>query len=495
MDTNREQHISRKLFLQQMGLGIGALSTGIFFSETLSAAGFVIEKTNKPKNVLVLGAGLAGLSAAWELQKAGHKVTVLEARNRPGGRVSTLRRPFKKGLYAEEGAAAYSASYTHALKFIDEFGFEKIPWTMPEEPIIYHLNGKKFTVAAGETVKWPYDLTAEEQQLGPMGIVQKYIIDTLPPEITDPKKWVQPPLVKLDQTSLGKYLKEQGASEGAVKLVKNTMWFAALPGETSGLSMAVSDFGLFMGGAPFMLKGGNDLLPKEMAGRMKDHIKYGVEVIAIRDTTDGVVVKTKEGGQTEFKADEVIVSLPLKVLNTINFEPGLTPGKKAAIENVPVLDITRTFLEVEKPFWKKEGNSGMAFTDLLIGQVNPYVNANDPETGSAMLESFVGGPAAKNLGELADEEVINEIKKQMGKVHPDVDKYFTQGHVKAWSADPYALGGPSWPAPGDVTNYLIDLQAPHGRIHFAGEHTSILRSTMEGALRSGVRAAKEVNVG
>lgn len=491
MKTNRKHQISRKFFLQQMGLGIGALSTGIFFPETLSAAAFGAGKANSPKNVLVIGAGLAGLSAAWELKKAGHEVTILEARNRPGGRVSTLRQTFEEGLSAEEGAAAYSATYTQALKFIDEFGFEKIPWAMPDEPIIYYLNGKKITVAAGEKVEWPYELTAEEQELGPMGIVQKYIIDTLPSEITDPKKWDQPPLVKLDQISLEKYLREQGASEGAVKLVKNTMWFAALPGETSGLSMAVSDFGLFMGGAPFMLKGGNDLLPKEMAGRMKDQIKYGVEVTAISDKAEGVVVKTR-GGQTEFKADAVIVTLPLKVLNTVNFEPALTPEKMAAIDNVPVLDITRTFLEVEKPFWKEDGNSGMAFTDLLIGQVNPYVNANDPETGPAMLESFVGGPTAKNLGELEDKEVINEVKKQMEKVHPEVEHYFTRGHVKAWSADPYALGGPSWPAPGDVTNYLTALQAPHGRIHFAGEHTSILRSTMEGALRSGVRAAKEV---
>lgn len=80
----------------------------------------------------------------------------------------------------------------------------------------------------------------------------------------------------------------------------------------------------------------------------------------------------------------------------------------------------------------------------------------------------------------------------MSKIYPQIGDHVTKGHVKAWSSDPYALGGPSWPAPGDVTDYLKDLQAPHGNIHFAGEHTSILRSTMEGALRSGVRAASEV---
>jgi monoamine oxidase len=83
----------------------------------------------------------------------------------------------------------------------------------------------------------------------------------------------------------------------------------------------------------------------------------------------------------------------------------------------------------------------------------------------------------------------------MEKVHPKINDHFTKGHIKAWSEDPYALGGPSWPGPGDVTAYMKDLQSPEGKVHFAGEHTTILRSTMEGALRSGLRAAKEIHEG
>lgn len=487
----KDDLISRKIFLQQFGLGITAVGSGVFFSESLSAGERDLQMmTGSPKKVLVIGAGLAGLSAAWELKESGHEVTVLEARNRPGGRVSTLRDPFKDGLYAEEGAAAFSSTYTQALKYIDEYGLEKIPWAMPNEPVLYYLNEKLIRAGSGETVNWPFDLTPEEQDLGPMGIVKKYFIDTLPPEITDPENWDKPPLIKMDHTSLADYLRNQGASEGAIKLIRNTMWFAAVPGETSGLSMAVSDFGLFMGGSPFILKGGNDLLPKEMAKRLGDQLIYNVEVTGIIDEGDTVLVKTKT--DKIYSANKVIVALPLKVLNNISFEPGLPSNKKAAVNNVPVLNITRTFLEVDKPFWIRDGLSGFAFTDLLLGQVNAYQNLNNPESGPAMLESFVAGPAAKNLGKLEDKEVINEIKKQMEKVYPVVDEHFTKGHVKAWSVDPYALGGPSWPSPGDVSNYLKDLQVSYGNIHFAGEHTSILRSTMEGALRSGVRAAKEV---
>ena len=81
----------------------------------------------------------------------------------------------------------------------------------------------------------------------------------------------------------------------------------------------------------------------------------------------------------------------------------------------------------------------------------------------------------------------------MEKVHPGFNDHYRSTYVKSWKNDPYALGGPSWAGPGDIKKYLDILQAPAGRIHFAGEYTTILRSTMEGAMRSGVRAAKEVH--
>ena len=91
------------------------------------------------------------------------------------------------------------------------------------------------------------------------------------------------------------------------------------------------------------------------------------------------------------------------------------------------------------------------------------------------------------------EEVIEQVLRGMENVHPRIREHVEGAVVKTWSRAPYSLGAYSWPAPGDVTGRLGALQAPHGRIHFAGEHTSVLRSTMEGALRSGIRAATEVN--
>lgn len=494
MNGNDNNGISRKDFVKQISLGMGAFGTGIFFPDFLSAANLMEGTTLNPRKVLVIGAGLSGLAAAWELKKAGHEVSIIEARERPGGRVSTIREPFADGLYAEEGAAAYSNTYTYALKFIDEFGLEKIPLSLPETPVIYHLNGQMIKVKPGESVNWPYDLTAEEKKLGPFGLVQKYILETLPGEIGKPDMWDQEPLVHLDQLSLERYLKKQGASEGAIKLIRNTQWFAEVPGKTSGLSMAVSDAGLFMGSAPFILKGGNDTLPREMAKRLKENISYNTVVKQVADNGNEVSVMASQNGTVKnFKADKVIATFPLKVLGKIDFEPALSADKKKAIKDVPVINLTRTYMQVDHPFWMEDGVSGMAFTDLPVGNITPLVNSNGVAGNPAILESMVAGASAEKIETQGLDKTISKMKSEMKKLYPAIDEHFMKGHVKGWSNDPYALGGPSWPAPGDVTTHLKNLQQAHGNIHFAGEHTSILRSTMEGALRSGVRAAREIH--
>lgn len=491
MKKSGKHSISRKQFLKQLGLGAGALGTGIFFPEALAAQVGIEGKTSNPKKVLILGAGLAGLAAARELQNAGHSVTVLEARNRSGGRVSTLKDPFADGLYAEEGAAGYSATYTHANKLIDEYGLEKAPYVVPQDKI-YYLNGKRFK--DGEDIEWPYELTEEEKQLGgPWGIVTKYIIETLPKQISDPDLWDKEPLVSMDKKSMAEYMKNQGASEGAIQLVQASQWFAAVPTKTSALSMAVSDFGLFMGGAPFVLADGNDKLPRAMARDLNDIIKYEKVVKSIEDNGEGVKVTVMNGNSPEeYEAEYVISTIPLKVMNKIQFSPSLSASKKEASENWSYLNITRTYSQIDQPVWDTK-TSGVAVTDLPIEQVFPHLTNGSSTTEPALLETMTAGPPAGELGKKSDSELKKMTQDDLAIVYPDIKGHFQKFYSKAWSEDPYALGGPSWPGPGEVTLYLKELQAPHGRVHFAGEHTSILRSTMEGALRSGARAAKEIH--
>jgi monoamine oxidase len=501
MQSGHHNGVSRRRFLRQLSLGGSVVGAGLLLPGSLAEAITPLTAPRRggqaPKRVLVLGAGLAGLAAAWELSEAGHQVTVLEARTRAGGRVLTLREPFARGLYAEAGAVAFSSTYTHANRYIDALGLERAEWVWmaPKLRALYYLRGRRVSVAPGEQVAWPYPLKADEQPLGPMGILKRYLFDTLPPEIADPEAWNRSPLVELDKMTLGDYMRSQGASQGAVGLIRDTQWFRNAVENGSALSSAMSDFGLFMRGKPFLLAGGNDRLPTAMANRLSQNIRYGVRVAALRQNDAGVEVMARRGDKAEsFQADRVICTIPATVLRDIRIEPALPDDQRAAIANLPYMDTTRTYLQVSRCFWFDEGVAGSAATDLPIGDIGRYP-ASSPggPHERAILESFVTGPAAARLAVRPKSEIIEQTLRTMEKVHPGIGDFVEGGFVKAWSTDPYALGCVSWPGPGDVTRYLKALQRPHGRMHFAGEHTSILRSSMEGALRSGVRAAREVN--
>jgi len=496
MGSKKHKGISRRRFLQHLSMGVGAVGAGLIFpSKLVAEATSLTGVMQKPKRVLVLGAGLAGLAATWELKEAGYEVTVLEAQTRPGGRVWTLRALFDDDLYAEAGAVLFSSGYTHANRYIDALKLERADFSQPDLRPLYHLKGRRFSMGSGEQPIWPYELTEEEQKLGPMGILTKYVFETLPSEISDPDSWNQSPFRDLDKITFSDYIRSKGASSGAVELIRDTQWFGQGMDTSSALTSAWSYFGPFMSGGFFVLAGGNDRLPTEMANRLSQSINYGVRVVAIRENDTGVEVTARRGDSEEsFEADRVICTLPATVLREMRIEPELPEDKRSAIANLPYLDVTRTFIQASRGFWFDEGVTGSATTDLPIQEVaqQPYSDAGGPNT-RAILESHVRGPAARQLATLADNEIIEHTLRYMKKVHPEISQFEEGGVVKAWSNDPNVLAAYSWPGPGDVTRYLEPLQRAHGRIHFAGEHTSILSGLMEGALRSGVRAASEVN--
>lgn len=209
----------------------------------------------KPKKkVLVLGAGLAGLTAAGELDQAEHDVVVIEAQIRPGGRVLTLREGFTPGFSAEAGAMSFSDSYRNLIHYMRLF-------EIPFEPLataagrsagasaLYYLRGKIIRAASDGTVDWPFDLTDEESKLGQPGILQKYLLSVLD-EVSDVASsgtlpdWVQPH----DQKTLLELAGERGASKGAQELIRSTFWFADMRHDESATSSLLSDLYLFFRG-------------------------------------------------------------------------------------------------------------------------------------------------------------------------------------------------------------------------------------------------------
>src|SRR6266545_2008126 len=168
-----KHRIKRREFLKQSSFAVAALS--ISSHNKLLSTQESLQRRGPPKKVIIIGAGLAGLSAAYELTRAGHDVTILEARTRPGGRVFTLRAPFSDGLYNEAGAAYIPDSHDWTMKYIKFFDLPLDPIVPSKLASVFFVRGNRIEVRPRENIKWPFDLTAEEKRVGLVGMREKYV--------------------------------------------------------------------------------------------------------------------------------------------------------------------------------------------------------------------------------------------------------------------------------------------------------------------------------
>jgi len=448
-----------------------------------------------PRKVIVLGAGLAGLAAAYELTNRGHDVTVIEAQARPGGRVHTLREPFADGLYAEAGAMTFSNRYQHLYRYVETFKLPAVDYPLPPLAAVFHLRGKRIVVKRGEKPEWPYPLKDDEKGMMPIQLVQKYFTDVA--KLGDPAdpSWKLDAFKDLDSITLADYLKRKGASGAAVDLLGDTQWWGYGWNTGSALHRLISDLILFLlANRVQILQGGNDQLPKAFARALQEKIRYGAPVSGIHQEAGKVRVAFRQGGvEKTAEADRLICTLPLPALRKIAITPALTEGKRRIFQQLEYIPVTRVYVQSRRRFWADQGEAGGAATDLPIRLVaeHPVVRAADAGP-RAILECHPKGADAERLDALSPDRRIALAVENLEKVHPGFRDHAEGGTSYSWGTDPWAGGGyPRW-KPGQLTGWLPELARAEGRIHFAGEHTSIFTRTMEGALESGNRAAREV---
>ncbi len=490
--------LSRRDLLKSLALAAPALALpGLAAAPRQPAEG----GPRAPKSVLVVGAGLAGLAAAYELVARGHAVTVLEAQSRPGGRIRTLREPFADGLYAEAGAVDFTSSYRHLFRYLETFHLAASSLDPGPPMALYHLRGKRLTVHFGPHAappEWPFTLSAEERRLGINGMFQKYfgIID----QIGDPAApgWRLEPWKSYDQMTVADFLRRQGASSEAIEFLADVVPFGTGWSEVSALNRLLSDVALFYlndQSTSKVLKGGLDQLPQAFAKSLGDRIRYGAAVTRVVHQPDRVRVAFQRGdGEEWLDAERVVVTAPCPLLRKILFDPALPARKRQVLDAVEYLPVTRVYLQVDRRFWLDAGEPGKAATDLPIERVieNPLTRAG-LQSERAILECLVRGPQAVRLGAMDSPARVELAISQLEKVHPGIRRHVQASTSVSWSAEPWAGGGFAWWRPGQLTGQMPELARAEGRVHFAGEHTSLLSRTMEGALESGVRAALEVH--
>ncbi len=483
--------MKRRDFFENAALYWAALS---FVSPSRSFEPRKLVRASPPQKVLVIGAGLAGLSAAYELMQAGHSVTVLEARRRPGGRVHTVRDGFADGLFVEAGASRIPNHHHFTIKYANFFGLTLEPFQPTGLSSVYHVRGKRIVVAPGQKVDWPYELTAEERSLSLDGIRQKYVRAMLDEvgDVTDPD-WPPPALLrKYDALNRSDFWRARGASEGAVALLSLggiddslETWSTLFMLRNQALNRKFERYS--------RIKGGNDLLPRAFALRLGGNVRYGCPVVRIEQTAQGVSARFLQSGKQDvLTADYLICAVPFTVQRNIEVFPPFSTEKKRAIEQLPYLSASKIFLQSSKRFWLEKGQSGFATTDLPISQV--WDVSHQQPGGRGILQAFPISVHSRRVTALPESERIEFALEQVESIFPGMRANFEGGLTKCWDEDEWARGGTAFYKPGQFTSLRPHVARPEGRIHFAGEHTSVwIDGWMQGALESGNRVAAEVN--
>jgi monoamine oxidase len=441
-----------------------------------------LERRAPAQRILILGGGLAGLCSAYELQQQGHDVTVLEAQLRPGGRVRTLRENLAPGLYVEAGAEAIPGAHEITQHYAKTLGLTLVPHEVPGARSLYHLQGRRI-IPDAQTV-WPFDLTAEERELGMAGLSRKYIAAA----VTEAQSadWTRDPASAMkpwDAQTPGAWLRSKGASRGAAQLL--TLGFGLEFGSAASyLLHAVNSRGA---GARTHVEGGNDRLPAAFAAKITT-LRYGAPVRNVRQD-DRAVHVTLATGQT-LDADRAICALPCPAIGAIFADARLSPAKQTAIREQSYSRTVKVFLQSRTRFWLADRFSGNATTDLAIERLTP--DPGDNPAGRGALTAYPIGPYAATLEQMSETARVAAAYEQARQIFPDLAAQYEGGISQAWGADPWQRGAFALHTPGQI-GYLAILARPEGRIHFAGEHTSAWTGWMQGALDSARRVVREIN--
>lgn len=480
--------MKRRDFLKRSALAIAAARFSSL--EPLRAGSRGLDRAARPKKVIVLGAGLAGLAAAYELAQAGHDVTVLEAQTRAGGRVQTLREPFSDGLYAEAGAGRIPDTHAWTFKYAELFGLPLDPFYPREGFYMNCIRGKRYKVRHGENMDisaLPLDLTPEERKLGLAGIDDKYVVPVLN-QLGDlgAPDWPPEAFRKLDRMTWLEFLRAQGASPGAIALFELGSAFegdSALDYLRDDLSHHAKQL--------FKIRGGNDLLPKAFAARLAEKIRYGSPVVRIEHDARGVRVTCLQAGAPEtLAADYLVCAIPFSTLKRIEISPRLSPEKQKIIEQLQYDPAVKIFFQTRRKFWQAEGANGFAMSDLPMEVWNPTW---DQPGARGILNAYMMNNTGQRATAMAASKRAGFGLGEMEKVHPGLRENLEGVAVKVWAEDEWARGAYTLFEPGQMTSWGRSIARPEGRIHFAGEHTSSWPGWMQGALESGNRAAREVH--
>ncbi|WP_395143879.1 flavin monoamine oxidase family protein [Armatimonas sp.] len=450
-------------------------------------------RTTRPKKIIVVGAGMAGLVAAQTLVRAGHEVLILEAQSRVGGRVQTLRDPFTEGQYAEAGAMRIPKSHVLTLSYLHRFGLRVSPFTASNPQAYYYLHGQKRRIADVEcNPDLLCDTLAEHERGRKFAHWWETALAPIATQLRENGGIWDEIVAEYDSYSTREFLERNRWSEGAIEIfgllsnqeaLMNASFLELLREELGGYYTDMLE-----------IEGGMDLLPRAFLPELSNQIRYGAHVTALDQKENSVTVAYRTtAGNAAVVADYVLMTLPFPVLRHIETPKPFSRGKQRAIRQLYYDASAKILLQCRRRFWEDEEIvGGGTITDLPIR--NLYYPDHGRETGrGVLLASYTWSEDAQRWGSLSPEERIRQALDDVAEIHPQITTEFEVGTSKVWHHDPYAGGAFALFTPGQQSLLHNDIAAPEGRIHFAGEHTSLTHAWIQGAIESGLRAADEIH--
>ena len=444
--------------------------------------------TSFNKTVTVIGAGLAGLSAAYDLHRAGWKVTVLEARDRVGGRVHTVR-SFSNGLAAEGGGEFVEESHTRMIGLAKEFGLtlaQSTSWRGDDRDWA-SFHGKSGRLS--DTNVWGLNLAEEvNREWEFLSELSQYISDPYQPQAAKEAE-------RLDAQSaldwIGALDVHPFAKKYFIQHIRSE--YTCEPERLSLLDLARNArmyYSTVERSPSSRILGGNDLIPRALAGVLPD-VRLNAAAKSIRLTPDGVAVTYQQAdSHLTLDSDFAILAIPLSTARLIDFHSSLPAAHQKMVNELSYGAVTKVLIEYRKRFWYDRGWTGRLTTDAPIVMTWHATSHFEHERG--ILTAYTGGGPGAKLSELSNEERIDVAVAEIERHFPGSSDLIENVATIAWRNEPYTRASYLALAPGDVLQHWQTLFQPAGRLFFAGEHATAIQGFMEGAVESGQRAAREI---
>lgn len=436
--------------------------------------------TARSADVIVIGAGLAGLSSARKLKAQGASIVVLEARDRPGGRVHSQR--LESGQMIDLGAQFMGDAQTHVAALADEAGLRRTSALVPGD--ILHLPSEGAPPQRGSGDDLPLSMIERLDALQAHWRIERSVAALAPENMAE-----------LDRIDAATYLRDKIFLDPAFDAIGGYMegeLCTALSGvsafEALDQGASVGGFEGQGGSEQWFLADGAAKMAMHLAGALGDSVVFNAPVRRVFQDASSVTVTAATGA---WQAAHAVVAVPPQLYGAIGLLPELPRTWQNALAGWRLGSVIKTILVFREPWWRRAGLSGKILSPG--GTFGAAIDASSPE-GCGILVVFSTAQGAQRLARLPGEtDRIAAALSWLSHAHGMAIPELLEGHSVDWSADPFSLGGYASRRGIGGWSAAPDLFAPHGRLHFAGSETATRwRSFMDGAVQSGLRAASEI---